>query len=442
MKIGIIGSGYVGLVTGSCFAEFGNSVICADIDENKIDSIKSGNIPIYEPGLKKLINENLIKKTILFTTDIKKTIQNSDVIFITVGTPMKKDGSACLKAIYKVAEDIGRFINAYKIIITKSTIPVGTTLKIDTIIKNTIIKNKLLIDFDIANNPEFLKEGKAVNDFMYPDRIIIGLENEKIKKQFSKIYKPFSMNHQKLIFMDIVSSELTKYASNAMLATKISFINEMAIIAENFGADINNIRLGIGSDTRIGYSFIYPSVGYGGSCFPKDINAIIDSSSKNGYNPVILNAVNTVNTNQRKYFYKKIISVLNKEYNKISDKSIGIWGLSFKPGTDDMRESASIYIIDKLSKLNLNIKVYDPKAMDNAKNVYFKEYRNIEYCTNKNDVLDKSIALVLLTEWPEFRSLDLNLLNKKLIKPIFFDGRNQFKKTDMEEQQIKYYCIG
>ena len=305
MKIGIIGSGYVGLVTGSCFAEFGNNVICVDIDDNKIDSIKSGNVPIYEPGLKKLINENLEKKSLLFTTDIKKTIQKSDIIFITVGTPMNKDGSAYLESIFEVANDIGKYINSYKIIVTKSTIPIGTTLKVKKIIEENMIVNNSSYKFDIANNPEFLKEGKAVNDFMYPDRIIIGLDNNKIKKQFSEIYKPFSMNHQKLIFMDIASSELTKYASNAMLATKISFINEMAIIAEKFGADINNVRLGIGSDSRIGYSFIYPSVGYGGSCFPKDINAIIDSSKKNGYNPSILNAVNNVNLNQKNIFIKK-----------------------------------------------------------------------------------------------------------------------------------------
>ena len=442
MNIGIIGSGYVGLVTGSCFAEFGNSVICADIDKNKIDFINSGNVPIYEPGLKKIINENLNKQSLVFTTDIKKTIQCSDIIFITVGTPMNEDGSACLESIFEVAKDIGKYINSYKIIVTKSTIPIGTTLKVRKIIEDSIIENKLSIDFDIANNPEFLKEGKAVNDFMYPDRIIIGLDNAKIKKFFREIYKPFSMNHQKLIFMDIVSSELTKYASNAMLATKISFINEMAIIAEKFGADINNVRLGIGSDSRIGYSFIYPSVGYGGSCFPKDINAIIDSSKKNGYNPNILNAVNTVNINQKKYFYKKIENILNREYDDISNCCIGIWGLSFKPGTDDMRESASIYLVDKLIKLGLKIKVYDPKAMDNAKKIYFKNFPNIEYCQSKNDVLNDSIALVLLTEWPEFRNIDFKLLKTRLKKTIFFDGRNQFKKIDMETKGIKYYCIG
>ncbi len=347
MNIAVIGTGYVGLVTGACFSDFGNSVICVDIDKKKIKSINQGNIPIFEPGINKLINENKLKKTLFFSDDIKKTIQKSDIIFITVGTPMDKDGCANLEYIYNVAEDIGNYINGYKIVITKSTIPVGTTTKVKEIISKKIKSRAETFNFDIVNNPEFLKEGKAINDFMFPDRIVVGIESEKVIDTIKQLFHPFSLNHEKIIFMDIQSSELTKYAANAMLATKISFINEMSIIADKFGADINKIRLGIGSDNRIGYSFIYPSVGYGGSCFPKDINSILNFSKKEGYSPKILNAVNIVNENQKKYFFKLILNRFLNKKNKLKNMKFCIWGLSFKPGTDDLRESASIYVINE-----------------------------------------------------------------------------------------------
>ena len=438
MKITILGTGYVGLVTGACFANVGNNVVCCDIDENKIDLLNQNKIPIYEPGLSKVINNGLNAKSITFTSNTKEAIEKSDIIFIAVGTPMHDDGSSNLEFIYAAARDIGQYINNKKIIITKSTIPVGTTFKLKKIIQSEINDRKEEIDFDIANNPEFLKEGKAINDFNSPDRIIVGLENEGIKHIFKDLYKPFSLNHQKLIFMDIASSELTKYASNAMLATKISFINEMAIIADNVGADINMVRNGIGSDQRIGYSFIYPSVGYGGSCFPKDIKSLIHFSNEQGYSPEILKSVDIVNKRQKKYFFKKVI----ERFKDLNNMQFAIWGLSFKPGTDDMRESASIYIVKELLKLGASVKVYDPKAMDNAKNNYFSALKNIEYCADKYDVLNKSEALILLTEWPEFRSPDFEILKNKLTSPILFDGRNQFDANVMCHLGFEYYQIG
>ena len=442
MKIAVIGTGYVGLVTGACFSDFGNSVICVDIDKKKIESLNNGDIPIFEPGIKKLIDENKLKKTLSFSNDIKKTIEESDIIFITVGTPMDEDGCANLEYIYNVAEDIGNYINKYKIVITKSTIPVGTTMKVKEIISNKIKKRKESLAFDIINNPEFLKEGKAINDFMFPDRIVVGIESEKVTETIKHLFHPFSLNHEKMIFMDIYSSELTKYAANAMLATKISFINEMSIIADKFGADINKIRLGIGSDNRIGYSFIYPSIGYGGSCFPKDINSILNFSKNAGYSPKILNAVNEVNNNQKKYFFKQILNRFFNEENKLQNMKFSIWGLSFKPGTDDLRESASIYIINELSRLGATISVYDPKAMENAKQNYFNKIDNVIYSNSKYDALNDSDAMVLLTEWPEFRSPDFNVIKEKLKNPIIFDGRNQYSIKELNKLGFEYYCIG
>jgi len=438
MKITILGTGYVGLVTGACFANVGNNVICCDIDENKIDLLNQNKLPIYEPGLLKILNDSISNKSISFSSNIKESVEESDIIFIAVGTPMNKDGSSNLEYIYSAAKDIGGYINKHKLIITKSTIPVGTTLKIKEIIKTQINERKEGIDFDIANNPEFLKEGKAVNDFNSPDRIIIGIENDSMRSVFKDLYSPFSLNHEKIIFMDVPSSELTKYAANAMLATKISFINEMAIIAEKLGADINMVRNGIGSDQRIGYNFIYPSIGYGGSCFPKDIKSLIHFSQDKDFSSRILKAVDDVNTYQKKYFFKKII----QRFKNIKNMQFGIWGLSFKPGTDDMRESASIYIVKELIRLGASVKVYDPKAMDNAKNHYFCEFENIAYCNDKYEALSNSDALILLTEWPEFRSPDFKILKNKLNNPILFDGRNQFNVNIMKKLGFEYYQIG
>jgi len=442
MNITIIGTGYVGLTTGACLAQVGNKVICLDINKEKIRNLKKGFIPIYEPNLQKIVLDGIRNKNISFSTNYKSSIEQSRIIFITVGTPMSSDGKANLEYIFSAAKDIGKYINKKKIIITKSTVPVGTTLEVKKIINKEIKKRNQKIEFDIANNPEFLKEGKAIQDFMSPDRIIVGVENSKIKKTLKSLYKPFSINHEKLIFMDISSSELTKYAANAMLATKISFINEMSIIAEKFGADINKVRIGIGSDKRIGYNFIYPSIGYGGSCFPKDISSLIKISNSKGYIPKIINAVKEVNENQKKYFIKKIFKRFCIGKNNLKGLQFGIWGLSFKPGTDDMREAPSVYIIKKLIEKGAVVKVYDPRAMENAKLNYFNDAPSIVYCKKNVDVLNNSDALILLTEWQEFRSPSLNLLKLKLKQPIIFDGRNQYNKSELNKSGFEYYQIG
>tara|TARA_B100001142_G_scaffold203829_1_gene202215 strand:- start:1153 stop:2493 length:1341 start_codon:yes stop_codon:yes gene_type:complete len=442
MKILVIGTGYVGLVTGTCFAFNGNKVTCLDIDKEKIDRLNSGDIPIFEPGLSRIVNQSMLNNCLKFSINYKESIHESDIIFLAVGTPMKDNGETDLTYINSVAKSIGKFIDSYKLIVVKSTVPVGTSFNIQKIIQKELdIRNKK-INFDISNNPEFLKQGKAINDFMSPDRIIVGINNDENKKIFQQLYKPFSLHHDKLIFMDILSSELTKYAANAMLATKISFMNEMANISEKLGADINKVRLGIGSDNRIGFNFIYPSIGYGGSCFPKDVNSIVSFSNKEGYSPKILEAVNKVNENQKKYFFKKFFKRFKTKNNDFKNKKFGIWGLSFKPGTDDMRESASIYFVEKIINLGGSVSVYDPKSMDNAKGKYFKSLIGIEYCSNKMNVLDGSDALILLTEWPEFRSPDFDKVGSMLKNKIIFDGRNQFDKKAMKKMGFEYHQIG
>ena len=440
MKITIVGTGYVGLVTSACFASRGNFVTCLDIDNDKINSLKKNVIPIYEPGLKDKIELALNHGTINFTTDYETAIANSTIVFICVGTPMKENGDSNLDYVFESAKLIGKYLSNESIIITKSTVPIGTTFKVKDIIKKAIDERKENILFDVANNPEFLKQGRAVDDFNSPDRIIVGIENEKSKEVFKELYKPFSTNHEKLIFMDILSSELTKYAANAMLATKISFINEMSIIAEKVGADIKMVRKGISSDSRIGFSFIYPSIGYGGSCFPKDISSIINVSKNFDYDPKILKSVKLVNENQKFYFLDKI-------KNRFTDlkktrKQFAVWGLSFKPRTDDMRGSAAIYIVEELVKLGCKLKVYDPEAMQNAKRKYFKDLDNILYCEDKYEALDGSDALILLTEWPEFRSPDFEIIKRKLLQPVIFDGRNQYSDSYLKNISFEYFRIG
>jgi len=439
MNITIIGTGYVGLVTGACLSHVGNNVVCADINEVKIKDLNSGAIPIFEDGLGKIINESVRQGRLTFTSDIKEAIKKSDIIFLAVSTPMNKDGSSKLDYIMKAAEDIGNNINEYKLIIVKSTVPVGTTISIKNKINQKIIDREEKFLFDIANNPEFLKEGKAVNDFMYPDRVIIGLENKKIKNIFKQLYRPFSMNHEKLIFMDIHSSELTKYAANAMLAMKISFINEISQLCEKIGADVNNIRKGIGSDNRIGYSFIYPSIGFGGSCFPKDVNSLKKQFEEQGINSLISNAVLEVNELQWRNFTQRILSKFNSS-SKI-DRSVSVWGITFKPGTDDIRESQAVKIIDKLLDSKFKIKVYDPQGMESAKK-YYKNSNNIMFIDDKYETLVDSNALLLLTEWEEFRSPDftkmMNLMNDSMI----FDGRNIYNKSELETIGFAYYQVG
>jgi len=437
MKITVIGTGYVGLVTGTCFSEMGNKVICVDADAQKIENLNNGIIPIYEPGLNEIISQNA-QKTLFFTKDIQKAIKESELIFIAVGTPMSANGSADLSAVYAVAKEIGKNISSHKIVVSKSTVPVGTCNQIKKNIQSEIELRKEKITFDIVSNPEFLKEGAAISDFMKPDRVVIGAENEATFSKMKELYSPFFRTRDRFITMDIRSAEMTKYAANALLATKISFINEIANICEKVGADVNNVRVGIGSDKRIGYDFIYPGIGYGGTCFPKDIAALINLGKENGYTPKIISAVDNVNQEQKKFFLERILKRFD---NDVSNKILAIWGLSFKPETDDMREAPSLYIIKELIRRGAKIQAFDPIAISEAKNSYFKGLE-IFYGNDKYQVLENADALVLLTEWKEFRSPDFDHIQQQLNFPLIFDGRNQYSKFKLEDQGFEYYQIG
>jgi UDPglucose 6-dehydrogenase len=438
MKISVIGTGYVGLVSGTCFAEMGNDVICVDIDEKKVEALKRGEIPIYEPGLEKMVLENYNKGTLKFTTDIKEALKSTNIVFIAVGTPMGEDGSADLKYVLAVAKSIGEIMTHHMYVIDKSTVPVGTAQKVRETIQKELDKRGSKLTFDVISNPEFLKEGAAVEDFMKPDRVVIGADNEKAKEVMKELYAPFTRNHDRFIAMDIKSAEMTKYTANAMLATKISFMNEIANICERVGADVNMVRVGIGSDSRIGYSFIYPGCGYGGSCFPKDVQALIKTSKDYGYTPKILDAVEDVNFAQKMVIVEKIVTRFKED---LSGLSFGIWGLSFKPETDDMREATSITVIKELVKRGAKIKAYDPKAIKEAKEFYLKDVE-VSYVKSKYDALDEADAMVLLTEWKEFRSPDFDEIAKRLKNKIIFDGRNQYSKEKLENMGFEYYQIG
>ncbi|WP_431164690.1 UDP-glucose dehydrogenase family protein [Tenacibaculum halocynthiae] len=437
MKITVIGCGYVGLVTGACFAEMGTDVTCVDVDEEKIVGLNKGEVPIYESGLKELIDNNA-NKTLFFSSEIEKSVRNSEIIIIAVGTPMLKNGDADLGSVFNVANLIGKTISDYKIIVTKSTVPVGTTFKVRDIIKEELIKRNKEVSFDVASNPEFLKEGAAIDDFMKPDRIVIGAEKENVFLKMKELYNPFFRSHDRFITMDILSSEMTKYAANSLLATKISFINEIANICEKVGADVNKVRVGIGSDSRIGYDFIYPGVGYGGVCFPKDLSALVHLSNEIGYSPNLLSSVQKVNENQKKHFIERVFKRFD---HKINDLTFAIWGLSFKPKTDDMREAPSIFIVNKILEKGGKVKVYDPKAMNVAKEKVFGE-KDIYYGNDKYEVVEKADVLILLTEWKEFRFPDFDKLRNKMNSPIIFDGRNQYKSFDLDEKGFEYYQVG
>ncbi|CAL2094266.1 UDP-glucose/GDP-mannose dehydrogenase family protein [Tenacibaculum sp. 190524A02b] len=439
MNIAIVGVGYVGLVSGACFSEMGNKVFCVDLDKDKIDRLNKGEVPIYEPGLERMVVENLESGNLIFTTNVKEVINEVEVVFIAVGTPMDKDGSADLTGVMDVAEKIGEVLEKQLIVVNKSTVPVGTADKVREAIKIELDKRKIRVKFDIVSNPEFLKEGDAINDFMKPDRVVIGGDSELVFNKMKELYSPFFRTHDRFITMDVRSAEMTKYAANAMLATKISFMNEMANICEKVGADISNVRLGIGSDNRIGYSFIYPGIGYGGTCFPKDISAIKKVSLDQGYEPLIISAVEKVNEEQKKCFLNKIISRFSRDLSKYT---FAVWGLSFKPGTDDMRKAPSIYIVKELCRMGAQLRVYDPKALKKAKEIYLKGERNVEYFEDKYEALKDADAMVLLTEWKEFRSPDFNKIIDRLKLPVIFDGRNQYLKNDLERRGIEYYRIG
>lgn len=439
MKISVIGAGYVGLVTGACFAYVGNEVHCLDINKQKINNLRRNKIPIFEEKLDKIIEDSVDKKRLFFSSNLEKTIKSSNIIFLAVSTPMNDDGSSNLEYILKAAKDIGKSIESYKVIVVKSTVPVGVTSRIKEVIEKEIKKRNKDIFFDIANNPEFLKEGKAVDDFMSPDRIIVGIENQELREKFKSLYRPFSMNHQKLIFVDIPSSELIKYAANAMLATKISFINEISQLCEKVGANINDVRIGIGSDNRIGYDFIYPSIGFGGSCFPKDVNSLKKQFEEVGLNPAMSEATLRVNDRQWKNFCARIINYFSNY--KESKHSVCIWGVTFKPGTDDIRESQALKIINKLLDNNFHVNIYDPKGMKNAKS-FFANMKNISFYNSKYEAIENTDALILLTEWKEFRSPDFNKIKRLLKNPIIFDGRNIYRTQEMLSYGFEYFQVG
>lgn len=403
MNIAMIGTGYVGLVSGTCFAEMGNRVVCVDVVESKIAQLKSGEIPIYEPGLEELVNKNYQNGNLYFTTSLQEALKNCEIVFIAVGTPMGEDGSADLQYVLQAAKEIGETMESQLIVVDKSTVPVGTAQKVQVMINEALKARKKKIPFGVASNPEFLKEGDAINDFLKPDRVVIGAEEEWVKERLKELYAPFCRSRDRFIVMDIKSAEMTKYAANAMLATKISFINEIANICEAVGANVNDVRVGIGSDKRIGYNFIYPGCGYGGSCFPKDVKALSRIALENGMNPKVICAVEQVNYEQKRILGKKIVQHFG---NDLSERQICVWGLSFKPETDDMREATSIVLINELIARGAVVKAYDPKAMQEAQQFYLKGIPNILYAKNKYDALENCDCLVLVTEWKEFRSPD------------------------------------
>lgn len=439
MKMVVVGVGYVGLVTGTCFADLGNNVWCVDIDEQKINSLKQGMIPIYEPGLKELVEKNMKTGHLRFTLDICEALSEANICFIAVGTPPCEDGSADLQYVLAVAKGIGRFMRHHMYIVDKSTVPVGTAQLVREQVQNELDKRGSDLTFDVISNPEFLKEGTAVSDCSRPDRIVIGTDNDHAAKVMKELYKHHVLNNDNFIFMDITSAEMTKYVANAMLATKISFMNEVANICERIGADVNQVRLGIGSDKRIGYHFIYAGCGYGGSCFPKDVKALINSSHQVGYEPQILQAVEDINHRQKLVLPNKICKRFGDDLN---GRTFAVWGLSFKPDTDDMRESAAITIIDELTKRGAKILAYDPKATEEARKFYLKGNTSVGYVDSKYSALVGVDALILVTEWKEFRSPDFQEMEKRMKYPVIFDGRNQYSADYLNELGFEYYQIG
>ncbi len=436
MKIAVVGTGYVGLVTGACLSDVGIDVTCIDIDKKKIENLNNGILPIYEPGLEEIVERNVKSGRLQFSTSLAESIHGCDVAFIAVGTPPGEDGSADLKYVLGVAKEIGEHVDEYIVVVTKSTVPVGTAIKVKKTLQDALDIRKSRTTFDVASNPEFLKEGAAIADFQKPDRIVIGVESHQAEDVMRKLYRPFLMNGHPIIFMDIPSAEMTKYAANAMLATKISFMNDVANLCEIVGADINLVRKGIGSDPRIGNKFIYPGIGYGGSCFPKDVKALVRTAKENGHNMRILQAVEDVNEDQKHVLFNKV----TKHYNgELKGKTFAIWGLSFKPKTDDMREAPSLVIIDSILKAGGKVKTFDPVAMHEAKKDLGEQ---VEYCKDQYDTLIDADALLIATEWPEFRSPNFNVMAKLMKAKVIFDGRNIFELEEMRELGFTYYCIG
>lgn len=437
MRIAIVGTGYVGLVTGACFAEMGTDVHCIDVNSEKIENLKKGILPIYEQGLEDLVKRNYEAGRLEFSTDLASVINDVDVVFCAVGTPPDEDGSADLRYVLQVAKTIGQYLEKYTLIVTKSTVPVGTSKLVKTTIQEELKKRGLEnLDFDIASNPEFLKEGVAITDFMHPDRVVVGIESDRAKEVMDKLYKPFTINNYRMIYTDIPSAEMIKYAANAMLATRISFMNDIANLCELVGANVNMVRAGIGSDVRIGAKFLYPGCGYGGSCFPKDVRALIHTAKEHGYDMKVLKAVEDVNSYQKAILFDKLSAYYNKQ---LEGKAIALWGLSFKPRTDDMREAPSLILIEKLLEAGATVKVYDPIAMDEAKR---RLGQTVEYSTDIYDATLDADAIVLVTEWNEFRLPSWSAIKKIMKTPVVFDGRNIYNRTDLEEVGFEYFAIG
>ena len=436
MKIAIVGTGYVGLVTGTCFAEIGVNVICIDTNSEKIEALKKGIIPIYESGLEEMVNRNMKAGRLHFTTSLESCLNEVDVIFSAVGTPPDEDGSADLSYVLEVARTIGRNMQKYILVVTKSTVPVGTAKKVRAAIQEELDKRSINIQFDVASNPEFLKEGNAINDFMSPDRVVVGVESERAKKLMTKLYKPFMMLNSRVIFMDIPSAEMTKYAANSMLATRISFMNDIANLCELVGADVNMVRDGIGSDSRIGRKFLYPGCGYGGSCFPKDVKALIKTAEQNGYPMRVLKAVEEVNETQKSLLFEKLEKIFNGD---LEGKTIALWGLAFKPGTDDMREAPALVLIEKLRKAGCVVRAYDPVAMGESKR---RIGDTIFYACDMYDALLDADALMLVTEWKEFRLPAWGVVKKTMKQPVILDGRNIYDAKELQDLGFVYRCIG
>ena len=436
MKIAIVGTGYVGLVSGTCFAEIGVNVTCVDTNKEKIESLQKGNIPIYENGLEEMVLRNMKAKRLKFTTSLESCLDEVEVIFSAVGTPPDEDGSADLKYVLEVARTIGRNMKQYKLVVTKSTVPVGTASKVRAVIQEELDKRGVTVDFDVASNPEFLKEGNAISDFMSPDRVVVGVESARAEKLMSKLYKPFLLNNFRVIFMDIPSAEMTKYAANSMLATRISFMNDIANLCEIVGADVNMVRSGIGSDTRIGRKFLYPGIGYGGSCFPKDVKALIKTAEQNGYTMRVLTAVEEVNENQKSVLFEKLMKQFNGD---LQGKTVALWGLAFKPETDDMREAPALVLIDKLLKAGCKVRAYDPAAVQECKR---RIGDTIYYACDMYDAVLDADVLMLVTEWKEFRLPSWAVIKKTMSRQIVLDGRNIYDKKEMEELGFVYHCIG
>jgi UDPglucose 6-dehydrogenase len=438
MKITVFGSGYVGLVTGACLADVGNQVICIDIDAEKVAKLQQGVIPIFEPGLDAMVKENQAAGRLKFTTDAKEAVAHGVFQFIAVGTPPDEDGSADLRYVLAVAESIAEHMTSYRVVIDKSTVPVGTADKVKARIEEVLAKRGEEIEFDVVSNPEFLKEGAALSDFMRPDRIVIGVDNPRTAELLKELYAPFNRSRERIIMMDVRSAELTKYAANAMLATKISFMNELANLAEHLGADIEQVRQGIGSDSRIGYSFIYPGCGYGGSCFPKDVKALERTAREQGYHAELLNAVENVNNRQKNRLFEKI----SKYYqNKLEGKVFALWGLAFKPDTDDMREAPSRIVIESLFQSGAIVQAYDPEALAEAKRIY-GDNASLKLCTSPDAALEQADALVIVTEWKEFRSPDFDALSRSLRDKVIFDGRNLYEPAFVRRNGLDYHAIG